>query len=187
MLELKYDKFPILETDRLLLRQLTMDDVPVLFEMRTNPLTNLYTDRPKMKSLEEAAEKMKTIIALVDNRDGIAWAVDLKESKKQIGEISFWRLIKEHYRAEIGYSLHPDYWQKGYATEAAQAIIDYGFTTLNIHSIEANVNPNNVASIKLLEKMKFVREAYFRENYYYDGKFLDSAIYSLVNNNSNHN
>ena len=182
MLELKFDTFPILETEHLLLRQLTMDDVPVLFEMRTNPLMNRYTDRPKMKTLEEAAEKMKSIIALVENRDGIAWAVDLKESKKQIGEISFWRLIKEHYRAEIGYSLHPDYWQKGLATEAGKAIISYGFSTLNIHSIEANVNPNNIASIKLLEKLKFVREAYFRENYFYNGKFLDSAIYSLVNN-----
>lgn len=88
---------------------------------------------------------------------------------------------KEHYRAEIGYSLLPDYWSKGYMAEAARCAIDYGFSMLNFHSIEANVNPNNAASIRLLEKMNFVREAYFRENFYYDGKFLDSAIYSLLN------
>jgi ribosomal-protein-alanine N-acetyltransferase len=181
MLELKFDKFPVLETERLRLRELTMDDVPVLFEMRTNELTTRFTDRSKMKTMEEAVEKMKTILALVEKRDGIAWAIEMKESGKQIGDISFWRIDKEHYRAEIGYALLPDYWEKGYMTEAARCAIDYGFSMLNFHSIEANVNPNNIASIRLLEKMKFVREAYFRENFYFNGKFLDSAIYSLLN------
>ena len=182
MLELKFEKFPVLETERLCLRQLTMQDTPLLFELRTNELTNRFTDRPKLNTMQEATEKMKTILDMVEKRDGIAWAIDLKESNKQIGEISFWRITKEHYRAEIGYSLLPDFWEKGYMTEAARCAIDYGFSMLNFHSIEANVNPNNLASIKLLEKLKFVREAYFKENYFYDGKFLDSAIYSLLNN-----
>jgi ribosomal-protein-alanine N-acetyltransferase len=181
MLELTYNKFPVLETQRLKLRTLTMDDVPVLYEMRTNAKMNRYTDRAKLQTMEEAVEKMKSILALVERRDGIAWAIELKESKTQIGDISFWRLMKEHYRAEIGYALLPDYWDKGYMREAARCAIDYGFSICNFHSIEANVNPNNAASIKLLEKLNFVREAYFRENYYYNGKFLDSAIYSLLN------
>jgi len=181
MLELNYNTFPVLETQRLKLRALTMDDVPVLFEMHTNPLMNRYTDRSKLQTMEEAAEKMKIILTMVEKRDGIAWAIEVKESKKQIGDISFWRLIKEHYRAEIGYGLLPDYWDKGYMREAARCAIDYGFSICNFHSIEANVNPNNAASIKLLEKLNFVREAYHKENYYYNGKFLDSAIYSLLN------
>src|SRR5215203_7180330 len=110
MLELNYNTFPVLETQRLKLRALTMDDVPVLFEMHTNPLMNRYTDRSKLQTMEEAAEKMKIILNMVEKRDGIAWAIEVKESKKQIGDISFWRLIKEHYRAEIGYGLLPDYW-----------------------------------------------------------------------------
>ena len=181
MLELKYDKYPVLETQRLKLRALTMDDVPVLFEMRTNPLMNRYTDRSKLKTMEEAEAKMKLILDNVEKRDTLAWAIELKDSKKQIGDISFWRFMKEHYRAEIGYSLLPDYWDKGYMREAARCAIDYGFSICNIHSIEANVNPNNAASIKLLEKLNFVREAYYKENYFYNGKFLDSAVYSLVN------
>ncbi len=181
MLELKYDIFPILETERLRLRQMTMDDASFMYELRTNERVNMYTDRAKMKTLDEAVEKMKTIIDMVDNRNGIAWTIELKKSNQPIGDISFWRLIKEHYRAEIGYSLLPDFWEKGYMTEAAKCAIEYGFTKLNIHSIEANVNPKNIASFKLLEKLNFVREAYFKENYYHDGKFLDSAIYSLLN------
>jgi len=181
MLTLTYDKYPVLETERLKLRELTMDDVPVLYEMRTNPLMTRYTDRAKLQTMDEAVAKMKLILDNVEKRDTLAWAIELKETKKQIGDISFWRFEKEHYRAEIGYSLLPDYWDKGYMREAARCAIDYGFSICNIHSIEANVNPNNAASIKLLEKLNFVREAYYRENYYFNGKFLDSAVYSLVN------
>ena len=65
-------------------------------------------------------------------------------------------------------------------SEVLDTIIDYGFTKIGLHSIEANVNPENQASIRLLEKHGFAREAYFRENYYFNGNFLDSAIYSLI-------
>jgi ribosomal-protein-alanine N-acetyltransferase len=65
-------------------------------------------------------------------------------------------------------------------SEALQAVINYGFTSIKLHSITANVNPNNQPSIRLLEKNGFVREGYYKENYYYNGKFLDSAIYSLL-------
>jgi ribosomal-protein-alanine N-acetyltransferase len=65
--------------------------------------------------------------------------------------------------------------------EAMTAVINYGFDDLKLHSIEANVNPGNASSIRLLERSGFIREAYHRENYYYNGHFLDSAIYSLVN------
>ncbi|MGE5859464.1 MAG: GNAT family N-acetyltransferase, partial [Ignavibacteria bacterium] len=58
--------------------------------------------------------------------------------------------------------------------------LNYGFKVMNLHSIEANVNPDNKASIRLLERNNFTREAYFKENYFYNGKFLDSAIYSLL-------
>ena len=64
--------------------------------------------------------------------------------------------------------------------EAMEAVLLYGFQKMKLDSVEANVNPFNAASIKLLEKNGFVREGYFRGNYYYNGKFLDSAIYALL-------
>ena len=64
--------------------------------------------------------------------------------------------------------------------EAFNKVLEFGFNSMNLHSIEANVNPENKASIKLLERNNFIREAYFRENYFFDGKFLDTAIYSLL-------
>jgi ribosomal-protein-alanine N-acetyltransferase len=73
-----------------------------------------------------------------------------------------------------------DFQGKGIMQEAMSAVIKYGFEKMNLHSIEANVNPANESSIKLLERNDFIKEAYFKENYFYDGKFLDTAIYSLL-------
>jgi ribosomal-protein-alanine N-acetyltransferase len=104
----------------------------------------------------------------------------LKNEFKLIGNIGIWRIEKEHHRAEIGYALHPSHQGKGIMQEALKAVLDYGFHMMKLHSMEANVNPDNAASIKLLERANFVREAYFKENYFFDGKYLDSAIYSLI-------
>jgi ribosomal-protein-alanine N-acetyltransferase len=68
-------------------------------------------------------------------------------------------------------------------TEAFRAVLDYGFENMELHSVEASVNPANTASIKLLEKFNFRRKAYFKESIYYDGKFLDDAVYSLLKSN----
>ena len=108
------------------------------------------------------------------------WGITLKESDTVIGTICYWRMQKEHYRAEIGYALHPAQQGKGMMDEALKAVLQYGFETMQLHSVEANVNPANEASRKLLERNGFVKEAHFRENYYYNGQFLDSVIYSLI-------
>jgi [ribosomal protein S5]-alanine N-acetyltransferase len=77
--------------------------------------------------------------------------------------------------------LHPNFWNKGIMKEALLAAIDFGFNQMKLHSIEAHINPDNVASGILLEKTGFVREAYFKEDFFFRGKFSDSAIYSLLN------
>ena len=92
-----------------------------------------------------------------------------------------YRIIAEHYRAEVGYMLNTGNHQQGIMFEAIQKVIEFGFTNMKLHSIEANINPENIASKKLLEKTGFVREAYFKENYYFNGRFNDTEIYSLLN------
>jgi ribosomal-protein-alanine N-acetyltransferase len=111
------------------------------------------------------------------------WAITLNDENKVIGTICYWDLLKDHFRSQIGYELHPDYHRRGIMQEALTRVLDYGFNNMQLHSIEAHVAPDNEPSIKLLEKNRFVREAYFRENYFYNGKFLDTVVYSLVNDN----
>ena len=139
-----------------------------------------YLDRPMAKSKQDAADLILKITEALQTNDGITWGVALKSDPTLIGTIGFWRIVKGHYRAEIGYMLHPDHQGKGLMQEAMDAVIHYGFHELKLHSVEANVNPKNITSIKILERNKFTREAWFKENYYYNGKFLDSFIYSLV-------
>jgi ribosomal-protein-alanine N-acetyltransferase len=181
MLELKLNPFPILITERLILRRTREDDAQEFLSIRNNDNVLKYLDREKTASVEEVLQLIKTIDADIDSGNAINWAITTKDSDLLIGNICFWKINHQHYRAEIGYTLHPSFWGKGIMKEAITKVIDYGFNQLGFHSIEANVNPKNIRSIKLLEGLQFVREGYFRENYYYNGKFLDSAIYSLVN------
>lgn len=180
MENLSFNPFPEITTRRLLLRRITEDDVNEIFFLRSDERVMRYIDKAPAETLDDAYEFIRKIADLEGSADAVTWAICLKGDTRLIGTIVFWNIQKEHYRAEVGYTLHPDYWGKGIMQEALQVVIDYGFRVMKLHSIEANVNPENDSSIKLLERNKFVREAYFRENYYYNGKFLDTAIYSLL-------
>lgn len=181
MLSVQIYPFPTIQTDRLLMRCMTLDDGPEMFYLRSHPQVMRYLDRAPCQNLAEAENKIREILELQANNDGINWAINLMPDTTMIGNIGIWRLQKEHYRGEIGYVLNPDFFQKGIMSEAMNMVIQYAFNQMGLHSIEANVNPENAASIALLEKHGFVKEAHFKENYFWDGKFLDSAIYSLVN------
>ncbi len=175
-----FDTFPSFESDRLLFRAFQKEDAKGLFELRSNSKVMEYMDTAPQKGIEEAQQLILSNQAAFANKEGINWAIVEKSSGEFVGYFGFWRLIRQHCRAEIGYALHPHFWGKGYMNETLVGMIGFAFQRLQVHSIEANVNPNNAASIKLLERNGFVQEAYFRENYLFRGKFLDSAIFSLL-------
>ncbi|HMJ48366.1 MAG TPA: GNAT family N-acetyltransferase [Ferruginibacter sp.] len=181
MLEPVFSPFPGLITERLILRSIERTDAPEILFLRSDDAVMQFIDREKTKSLEEAEAFINKIKTAAETNEGIMWAIALIDQPNVlIGTIGFWRLIKQHYRAEVGYMLHPDHWNKAIMKEALQAVIKYGFETMKLHSIEAHINPRNVASGVLLEKCGFTREAYFKEDYYFRGEFIDSAVYSLL-------
>jgi ribosomal-protein-alanine N-acetyltransferase len=139
-----------------------------------------YIGVPLAKSVDEIEILVRKTKEQAVNNEGAAWALTLKNDGRMIGIAAYRKLVKEHYRGEIGYALHPSFRGMNLMYEALGAVIAYGFHTLGLHSIEANVDKENAASIKLLERLHFLREAHFRENYYFEGKFIDSVIYSLV-------
>jgi RimJ/RimL family protein N-acetyltransferase len=164
----------------LLLRKITEEDADQIFFLRSDKQVLQYLDRDPITSIDDAAQWIRMIDAGIRSNEYITWAMSLKNEKDLVGTISFWNIKKEHYRSEIGYALHPLHQNKGLMQEAMTVILHYGFKIMKLHSVEANVNPQNASSIKLLERNNFVREAYHRENYFYNGNFLDSAIYSLI-------
>ena len=175
-----FQHFPLLETDRLILRQFHLDDASALFNIRSNDKVMEFMDTKAHDSVEDVRMMITEVNESFSKHEGIYWAMEEKVSGRFIGYFGFWRLDKEHCRAEIGYALHPDYWSNGFMQETFVFMLEFAFTKLKVHSLEAHVNVDNQASMRLLERNGFRQEAYFRENYLYKGKFLDSRIYCLL-------
>jgi [ribosomal protein S5]-alanine N-acetyltransferase len=172
--------FQNLVSDRLLLRKIDNNDVNEVYALRSNSETMKYIPRPLVTSNEEALVHIKMIQDKIENSEGINWAITIKGDAKLIGIIGHYRIRWEHFRSEIGYMLLPEYHGKGIITEAIQLMIDYGFNKMNMHSLEAIIDPANIASARVLEKNGFIKEAHLIENEFFDGKFLDTVIYSFV-------
>jgi ribosomal-protein-alanine N-acetyltransferase len=181
MLSLNFSPFPNLETERLLLRRVDKKDVNEIFKLRSNVETMKYIPRPIVKSIEEALEHIGNIDEKIETNEGINWAITLKEDPTLIGIIGHYRIKPEHFRAEIGYMLLPEFNGKGIISEAVNEVVNYGFNTLNLHTLEAIISPDNLASEKILQKNGFVKEAHFKENECFEGRFIDTVIYSKIN------
>ncbi len=181
MLNPDFSPFPEIKTARLLLRRMTIDDAAEILNLRSSEEVMQYIDRERAVTIKDAEVFLGRINASIDSNNGILWGITLKEDpEKLIGNIGFWRLIKEHYRAEVGYMLNPAFWKKGIMKEALQEVINFGFNSMNLHSIEANINPGNAASSGLLESTGFIKEAYFKEDFFFNGAFHDTIIYSRL-------
>jgi ribosomal-protein-alanine N-acetyltransferase len=182
MLEIIFLPFPILKTQRLVLRQLSTNDADAILSLRSNDEVMKYIPRPYLKTKKDALELIAMFDDKIENGIGINWGIYfLEEPEKLLGIIGYYRMKPEHYRAEVGYMLFPEYNGKGFISEALQKVVEYGFKDMKLHSIEAVLDPENKGSEKVLLKNGFVKEAHLIENEYYEGRFLDTLIYSLLN------
>jgi ribosomal-protein-alanine N-acetyltransferase len=181
MLTINFTPFPNLETERLLLRRVNENDVNEVFALRSNPETMKYIPRPLVKTTDDALEHIAMIDSKIINNEGINWAITYKDNPKLIGIIGHYRIKPEHFRAEVGYMLLPEYNGKGIVSEAVKEVVKYGFNEMKLHSIEAIIDPENFGSEKVLQKCGFVKEAHLKENEFYEGRFLDTVIYSILN------
>lgn len=183
MLTIDFTEFPTMETDRLLLREVTHKDAEGVFSFRSNAQAMTYVPRPLMQNMDEAHNLIAIFMDLRKKNEAINWSIVLKEENKVIGNICIWQIQPEHSRGEVGYMILPEYWGKGLSTEAVKTVVGYGFNGIKLHSLEAIINPDNVASQRVLEKTGFVREAHFKQNFFHNGRFEDTAIYSILNPN----
>jgi len=172
------DVFPALETDRLLLRAPASADAPALFRLYSDARIMRYRGEPLFSGVQEAEALIEKWTALFAEKKGLRWAITLKGDNALIGTAGYKRLVEMQFRGEIGYELDPVRWNRGLMTEALRAVTAWGFRAYGLHSIEANIAPGNAASRRVLEKLGFVQEAHFRQNYYFEG-WWDSVIYSL--------
>lgn len=180
MLELNFTPFPVLETERLILRQLTDDDAADMFVMRSDKEMMKYIPRPVAQTLDDVLKLIRLMNENIGKNDTINWGIVPKERPVVMGTIGYVRMSKEDYRAEVGYMLHRDLQGKGLMAEALEAVLGYGFNTMNLNSVKAVIDPENVASEHVLQRHGFVKEAHFKEDFFYEGRFLDSVHYGML-------
>lgn len=180
MLVVNFDPFPILTTERLVLRKLRESDADEVLSILSNKELMQYIPRPLQKTREDAIAFIKSQLDLTHQNEAINWAITLKGEDKVIGMVGLFSLEKENFRCAVGYILHGDWQGKQIMAEALIPVLDYAFRVLKVHSIEALVAPENIASIKLLEKNNFIKEGHLKESLFYEGRFLDTLIYGLL-------
>lgn len=171
---------PDLETGRLLIRRLRMDDAPAMLEMLSDPETTRYWGRPVMTELQQAEQYTQENLSWMDQGHCLYWGIEEKASGKMIGTCTLFKLDLINRRGEIGYLLNRSYWRRGIMTEALSSVIDHAFHGMQLHRLEADVDPENAASIRLLEGFGFQREGLFRDRWWVGGRWCDSLMLGLV-------
>ncbi|WP_404456765.1 GNAT family N-acetyltransferase [Virgibacillus necropolis] len=172
--------FPILKTDRLILRQVTKDDASSLLKYLSNKDVMKYVGLEPFKSIDDALDEISWYQSIFEKRTGIRWGITLKDQGEVIGSCGFLNLVSRHYRSEIGVELSYEHSGKGIASEAFEAVIRYGFEQMSLQRIEALIEPPNIPSQKLAEKQGFIREGLLRNYEFTCGKFDDLYMYSLL-------
>lgn len=150
-----FQPFPEIETDRLLLRKIKVSDVNEVLFLRSNETVNEFIIRPenrKTKNQADALEFIEMIISEIEENKSISWEITVKNNPKMIGSICLWNFSNNLKTAEVGYSLYPEFQNKGIMSEALKSVIDYGFNELKLDKIEAFTHSKNEPSKKLLEK-----------------------------------
>lgn len=166
---IKFIPFPRLKTERLILRQLDIQDENEIFQLRSDDRVQEFLDRPKANTIEDAKRFIEKINKGINNNEWLFWAITLKNNNKLLGTICLWNLLLEKNSAEIGYELLPDCQGKGIMQEAIKEIVHYGFEKLKLDIIDAYMHPRNIKSIKIAERNGFV----------YNRKSENGVIYSL--------
>ncbi len=183
MLNLDFNPFPILESKRLNFRAFSESDVHEVFAMRSDPEVMKYIPRPLAKNLDDAAAVIQMIQDTIAKKEGINWVITLKDDPKLIGIIGIYRIKPTNLRGELGYMLLPEFHGQGIITEAILPVLENAFNHIGFHSLEAIIDPDNTSSERVLQKNGFVKEAHLLENEFWDGRFLDTIIYSLLKRN----
>jgi len=170
----------VLRTERLDLRWLIEDDVDAHYAIFSDPAVTRYWSGAPWTAREQAVKGVADTLANYADDSGLRFAIVLRASGEMIGNATLHHFFEQNRRCEIGYALGSKHWGKGYAFEALQAVLDYGFGELDLNRIEADVDPNNLASCRLLEKLGFRKEGYMPERWIVHGEPADTVNYGLL-------
>lgn len=171
---------PTLTTARLRLRPFVDADADALYAMHSNAHVLRYWDSPPWTERGRAERFLAVCRELADEGSGARLAIDRATDRTFVGWCSLTRWNPTYRSASLGYCLGDASWGQGYATEAAGALLEWAFTTVDLNRVQAETDTRNGASARVLEKLGFVREGTLREDCIVNGEVSDSWVYGLL-------
>ena len=145
-------QLPTINTSRLSLRWIRSEDVDDFYAVYSNPEVMRYWSTPPLTNSDAASKLIEKIHEGIERDDMLKWGIALRSNDKLIGSVTLFHIDLTHRRAEIGYAQGREYWGQGYMQEALRAVLNHAFVMLNLHRIEADVDPRNAASVRTLER-----------------------------------
>lgn len=174
------DDLPTLEGERIRLRGFRDDDLPDFYAVHSDPVVNRYWSFPAWTDPSQARDYLASAIGGRDAGRMLCWAIAGCDGDRLVGATTLFAINREQGRAEIGYSLRASHWGRGLAQEALWLVLGHAFDALELRRIEADIDPRNAGSCRLVERMGFVREGLLRDRWQVGGEVSDSALYGLL-------
>jgi RimJ/RimL family protein N-acetyltransferase len=174
------DKLPTLTSERVVLRWLERSDAPSLYNIFSDPQVMQYWSSAPWTEEDDAIELVESTRRHFETNSLYQWGVARRDDDALIGTCTLAHVDAQNRRAEIGFVLGSDHWGQGYMTEATNLLLLFAFETLGLHRIEADVDPRNEASIRLIERLGFQREGYLRERWLVGDEINDTVFYGLL-------
>ncbi|KGE19774.1 GNAT family N-acetyltransferase [Paenibacillus wynnii] len=175
-----FGDFPTLETERVILRKLTMDDAEDMYEYASDSEVAKYTTWEAHNSIEDSVGFLNFLIQKYNNKQLAPWGIMLKSNQKVIGTCGYMNWIPQINRAELAYALSREFWGKGIMTEAANEILEFGFDKMKLNRIEAFCLSENAGSKALMRKIGMKHEGTLLEYIYLKGAYRDVDIRALL-------
>ena len=179
-MRIEADRLPDIVSERLKLRWLEASDAPDIFAIFSDAEVTRYWSSPQMTSLEQAQQLIADIQDLFAEHSLYQWGVTERRDDRVIGTLTLASIDRQNRRAELGFALGRSSWGHGYMREAASVALDFAFGEMDLTRIEADVDPNNEPSLRLLDHLGFQREGYLRERWRVGGVVADSVLLGLL-------
>jgi len=158
VIETNFIPFPVLTTDRLVLRQLEAGDDQDIFAHRADERVTTYLENFSHSSIEQTQAFISRVQQEIAEGRSILWVLTRKGNNRFMGTVCLWNIVPELAKAETGYTLDPEFHGMGYMQEALEKALDFGFNTIRLNKIEAYTHQHNEASIRLLRRNGFIQE-----------------------------
>ena len=171
---------PTIHTERLVLRPLNPEDMQALFAIFSDQEVMRYWNTAPWSSLDDAWNFIRASAEAMERQESMTLGIAQKATGELIGKCMLFNYESASKRAEIGFGIGRPYWGHGFVSEAGRALLAYGFDALGLRRIEAEIDPQNLSSGKILERLGFVKEGLLRQRWEINGVVSDSELYGLL-------